>query len=30
MEKAILIRIGEIFLKGKNRDYFYKVLVKNH
>jgi len=29
MEKAILIRIGEIFLKGKNRDYFYKVLVKN-
>lgn len=29
MEKAILVRIGEIFLKGKNRDYFYKVLVKN-
>lgn len=29
MEKVILIRFGEIFLKGKNRGYFEKVLVEN-
>ena len=29
MEKVILIRFGEIFLKGKNRGYFEKVLLGN-
>ena len=29
MKKAILIRFGEIFLKGKNRGYFEKVLFSN-
>ncbi len=29
MRKVILIRFGEIFLKGKNRGYFEKTLVKN-
>ena len=29
MEKVILIRFGEIFLKGKNRGFFEKVLVEN-
>lgn len=29
MERVILIRFGEIFLKGKNRGYFEKVLVSN-
>ena len=29
MKKAILIRFGEIFLKGKNRGYFEKALVFN-
>ena len=29
MEKVILIRFGEIFLKGKNRGYFEKSLVWN-
>ena len=29
MEKVIIIRFGEIFLKGKNRDYFESLLIKN-
>lgn len=29
MEKVIIIRYGEIFLKGKNRDYFVSLLIKN-
>ena len=29
MEKIILIRIGEIFLKGNNRGYFLSVLKNN-
>ena len=29
MRKVILIRFGEIFLKGKNRGFFEKTLVKN-
>ena len=29
MEKVILIRIGEIFLKGRNRSYFESVLENN-
>ena len=29
MEKVILIRFGEIFLKGKNRGYFEKALFEN-
>ncbi len=29
MEKAILIRYGELFLKGKNKNYFEKTLLNN-
>ena len=29
METAIIIRYGEIHLKGKNRGYFEKMLIKN-
>lgn len=29
MEKTILIRIGEIFLKGNNKKYFFDLLKKN-
>ena len=29
MEKVILIRFGEIFLKGKNRGFFEKALINN-
>lgn len=29
MEKVVVIRYGEIFLKGKNRDYFESLLIKN-
>ncbi len=29
MEKVVIIRFGEIFLKGKNRDYFESLLIKN-
>ncbi len=29
MERVILIRFGEIFLKGKNRGYFEKCLLSN-
>ncbi len=29
MEKVILIKFGEIFLKGKNRGYFEKTLIGN-
>ena len=29
MERVILIRFGEIFLKGKNRGYFEKSLFSN-
>lgn len=29
MKKVILIRFGEIFLKGKNRSFFEKVLIGN-
>lgn len=29
MEKVVLIRFGEIFLKGKNRGYFEKKLMNN-
>jgi len=29
MEKVILIRFGEIYLKGKNRKYFEKTLENN-
>ena len=29
MKRVILIRYGEIFLKGKNRSYFESLLIKN-
>ncbi|NLZ25842.1 MAG: tRNA 4-thiouridine(8) synthase ThiI [Clostridiales bacterium] len=29
MERVIIVRFGEIFLKGKNRDYFESLLIKN-
>ena len=29
MEKVILLRIGEIFLKGKNKSYFENTLINN-
>ena len=29
MESTILIRYGELFLKGKNKNYFEKVLINN-
>ena len=29
MEKVIVIRYGELYLKGKNRNYFEKLLIKN-
>lgn len=29
MEKVVVIRFGEIFLKGKNRDYFESLLIRN-
>ena len=29
MEKVIVIRYGELYLKGKNRDYFERLLIKN-
>lgn len=29
MDKVIIVRYGEIFLKGKNRDYFESLLIKN-
>ncbi|MBQ1942053.1 MAG: tRNA 4-thiouridine(8) synthase ThiI [Clostridia bacterium] len=29
MEKIILVRFGEIFLKGKNRGYFERMLLEN-
>lgn len=29
MDKVIIIRYGEIFLKGKNREYFESLLIKN-
>ena len=29
MDRAILIRYGELFLKGKNKNYFEKVLTQN-
>ena len=29
MEKVILLRYGEIYLKGKNRKFFEDVLLKN-
>ncbi len=29
MEKVIVIRFGEIFLKGRNREYFESLLIKN-
>ncbi len=29
MNRVIIIRYGEIFLKGKNRDYFESLLIKN-
>lgn len=29
MEKVILIRYGELFLKGKNKNYFEKALINN-
>ena len=29
MEKVILLRIGEIFLKGKNKSYFDNSLINN-
>ena len=29
MKKEILIRFGEIFLKGKNRGFFEKTLISN-
>ena len=29
MNKAILIRFGEIFLKGKNKYVFENLLIKN-
>lgn len=29
MDKVVVIRYGEIFLKGKNREYFESLLIKN-
>lgn len=29
MDRVVIIRYGEIFLKGKNRDYFESLLIKN-
>jgi thiamine biosynthesis protein ThiI len=29
MNKVVIIRFGEIFLKGKNRDFFESLLIKN-
>lgn len=29
MQKVLLLRFGEIFLKGKNRSYFEKLLIEN-
>ena len=29
MERVVVIRFGELFLKGKNRDYFESMLVRN-
>lgn len=29
MKSVIVIRYGELYLKGKNRDYFEKLLIKN-
>ena len=29
MEKVVVIRFGELFLKGKNRDYFESLLIRN-
>lgn len=29
MQKVIIIRFGEIFLKGKNREYFESLLIRN-
>lgn len=29
MEKVVVIRYGELFLKGKNRDYFEALLIRN-
>ena len=29
MEKVIVLRIGEIFLKGKNKSYFDNMLINN-
>ena len=29
IENAILIRYGELFLKGKNKNYFEKTLINN-
>lgn len=29
MQRVIVIRFGELFLKGKNRDYFESMLVRN-
>ena len=29
MENAILIRYGELFLKGKNKGFFEKTLINN-
>ena len=29
MNKAILIRFGEIFLKGKNKHVFERMLIHN-
>ena len=29
MQKVILLRFGEIFLKGKNKSYFEKLLIDN-
>lgn len=29
MKKTILLRFGEIFLKGKNKNYFESILIKN-
>ena len=29
MKRVILLRFGELYLKGKNRGYFEKVLMSN-
>ena len=29
MNKVIVLRFGELYLKGKNRSYFEKVLINN-